>query len=326
MAHFIVLALAIIGAMLMYAWSIFKPKPNEWELTKKLGATLGVYKLKKVVRRGKFEIVYTTYAILKNTNAKHFWHSNWRISKGGHAIDIDRISLKEDTSEHFYEMGFTPGLGVYVTYTGEEDDRDYTERIAYVVKLHKATQNTHALWRKNKVPTLKVWLREKQWAFIVFSIIGFFGFIIVPSFINVASMLHWALFATGVLSLVAGIAIGLKTYQYPMFLSTILKSMGLVAITVFSSALLLLVGINNVAFETVCSGSVPVERFWSEHTNANRTLHYADITIPLSCDFDARRVPVSSALYTEFQNGRKVVDVLVEQGRLGFKRISLIGS
>lgn len=301
---------------------------EKWELVRTLsGGKLGLYKRRKYVKFGKYERVFSTYIVAKSAPETMAWSFVWKIDRIGNGGRTLGAHLDIDTSEqpNLYEVGFAPPLGLYVTYTGEEDHLRYPEREEYLLNMYRQTVGQHKAWREDPSFQVRQFLSRWRAALYVFSTVAAIGVAVVPSNVEAPTVVVWTFMGMVVLGIVAGIWGVFKTQRTGMWLQA--SGGAMLAACVLSAVTLpaLMLGTNNTSFATLCKGSVPVERSWSVGTGGNVS-YFADVSLPAVCAFDAHATPISSALYQEFQSGRKVVDVVVSQGLLGYKRILLIGT
>lgn len=328
MMHFLILGLALILAVGVYAWGFRAPK-EKWELVRTVMAgKAGLYKRRKYVKLGKYERVFTTYAVLRNSTPGKVWSFVWkidRVARGGRAIGI-QDSIPTAGQESLYEVGFAPPLGLYAVYTGEEDHLSYPEREKYLLQLYKKTSAQHKMWREDRAFHIRKRLSRWRAAIATFVVTSGVGLLVAPIDVEAPQVLVWTLIGMMTLGLLVGIGCMIRSQHAPMWAQASAGAF-LAACLVGTTALpSLMLGTNALAFATLCEGSVPVERSWLAKTERGEVLYYADVTLPASCQFDAHRTGIGEALYHEFQAGRRVVDVVVSQGVLGYKRIKLIGA
>lgn len=301
---------------------------DKWELVRTVSSgKMGLYKRRKYIKFGKYERVFSTYIVARAAPTKRAWSFVWkmdRIVQGGRAIGA-HVDIDVAGQPNLHEVGFSAPLGVYVTYTGEEDHLRYLEREQYLLDVYKQTVTQHKHWRED--PSFKVRQHLARWrnAIATFAVVAAIGGVFVPSDVEAPQVLVWTLIGTMALGLLTSVLCAVKTQGHALWVQA---SGGVLLATCILSAVTLpplMLGTNNASFATLCKGSVPVERSWTVGTG-NSVSHFADVTLPQECAFDAHTTLISPALYHEFQAGRKVIDVVVSQGLLGYKRIRLIGT
>ena len=264
---------------------------------------------------------------MRNASPGKVWSFVWkidRIERGGRTVGLGS-TLDTAGQKSLYEVGFSPPLGLYAVYTGEEDHLSYPEREQYVLNLYKQTAAQHKDWRQDRAFAIRKTLARWRLALFAFVGTGVVGTLVVPMGVEAPQVVVWTLIGMMALGLAVGIgcvALAQRSVMWAQASGAALLAGCLVGVAIIPAAL---IGTNALAFSTLCEGSVPVERSWTEGA-AGDAIHYADVTLPPSCLFDAHKTPVGDALYQEFQTGRRVVDVVVSQGVLGYKRIKLIGS
>lgn len=325
--HLLILVFAIVFAGAAYAVGARAPK-EKWELLRKVSnGKAGLYKRRKHVKFGKFERAFSTYAVMRNASPEKVWSFVWkidRIERGGRTVGLgDTLDTAGQKSLH--EVGFSPPVGLYAVYTGEEDHLSYPEREQYVLDLYKKTAAQQKGWRQDRAFAIRKTLARWRLALLAFVFSGVLGTFVAPMGVEAPQVVVWTLLGMMAFGLAAGIGcvvIAQRSVMWAQASGAALLAGCLVGVALIPPALL---GANALAFSTLCEGSVPVERSWTEGS-AGDAVHYADVTLPASCQFDAHKTPVADALHQEFQAGRRVVDVVVSQGILGYKRIKLIGS
>lgn len=325
--HVLILVIALVLAGAAYAWGLRAPK-EKWELLRNVSKNgVGLYKRRKYVKFGKFERVFTTYAVLRSATPGRVWNFVWKIdraARGGRARGLGR-AIDTSGQPNLHEVGFAPPLGLYATYTGEEDHLSYPEREKYLLTLYKQTSTSHKEWRQDAAFMIRKLLSRWRVALSVFVFSALSGTWLVPMDVEAPQVVVWTLIGMMALGLLVGIGCLVKTRGAVLWAQAsggAFLAACCIGLATIPAGLL---GINATAFSTLCEGSVPVERSWTEGLEGE-ALHYADVTLPGSCQFDAHKTLVSPALYHEFQTGRRVVDVVVSEGLLGYKRIRLIGS
>lgn len=327
MVHFLFLFLAVVLAAGVYAWEARAPK-EKWELLRKVSnGRAGLYKRRKHVKFGKFERSFSTYAVLHTPTPGKVWHFVWRIDriqKGGRTIGLSD-SINTAGKKHLHEVGFSPPLGLYMVYTGEEDNLNYPEREQYLLDLYRQTSAQHKKWREDPAFSILRTLSRWKLSALAFVVLAGTGLWILPYGVEAPQVIVGALIGMMGVGLLATIPCVIKSQHSAMWAKACgmaLLLSCLVSVVSIPSALL---GVNGLSFSTLCEGSVPVERSWTTGVGVEQ-MYYVDVSLPKTCEFDARKVAIGSELYYEFQMGRRVVDVVVEQGHLGYKRIKLIGS
>lgn len=327
MLYLVVLGVAFLLAAATYLWGRRSSK-DKWELLRTLSdGKIGLYKHRRYVRLGKMERVFSTYAVLRTATPGRIWSFVWkmdRIAKGGRTIGLtEPLGMAQQKSLH--EVGFAPPIGVYAVYTGEEDHLRYAEREKFVLELYKKTAIRHKEWREDRAYKVRRVLSQMKWPSMVFAVAACAA-VFVPSDVEAPQVMVWTLIGTLALGVLVATLCALRTQGQPLWL----RACGgaLVMTCVFSSVALpsAFLGINAMAFSTLCEGPVPVERFWAASSPRGETMHFADVTLPPSCQFSAHYTPIGAELYQEFQAGRRVVDVVVSRGLLGYKKILLIGA
>lgn len=327
MLHFLFLFLAVVLAAGVYFFEGRAPK-EKWELLRKVSnGKAGIYKRRKYIKFGKFERVFSTYAVLHTPTPGKVWHFVWqidRIQKGGRTIGLSD-AINTNGEEHLHEVGFSPPLGLYVVYTGEEDNLNYPDREQYLLDLYKKTSVRHKQWREDPAFSILRTLFRWKLSTFAFVILAGIGLWILPYGVEAPQVIIWTLtgmVGVGVLATMSCIIKSQRSAMWARACGMALLLSCLVSVVAIPS---LSLGINGLSFSTLCEGSVPVERSWMMGDGDNQ-MYYVDVSLPKTCEFDARKVAIGSELYYEFQMGRRVVDVVVEQGTLGYKRIKLIGS
>ena len=327
MMHLLILVVAFMLAGLAYAWGL-RASREKWELLRKLSnGKLGLYKRRQHVKFGKFERAFATYAVMRDDSPGKTWSFVWRIDRverGGRVVGLKDVP---DTSgqENLHEVGFAPPIGLYTVYTGEEDHLNYPAREQHLLALYKQTSQHHNEWREDAAFFIRRILSRLRLALFVFVAAAAMGTVVVPMSVEAPEVVVWTLIGMMGFGLLVGIVCMLKAQRSVMWAQAsgaALLAACVVAFSVLPSAML---GINALSFSTLCEGSVMVERSWTEGAGDN-AVRYADVPLPRSCQFDAQKTPISTALYNEFQSGRRTVDVVVSEGLLGYKRIKLIGS
>ena len=327
MVHLLILFSAIFLGAIAYLWNVKAPD-EKWELLRQFSnGKLGLYKRRKHVKFGKFERAFATYAIMRNASPGKLWSFVWqidRIARGGRSTGL-RSMLDISGQDSLHEVGFAPPLGLYTVYTGEEDHLSYPEREQYILSLYKKTAPEHKGWREDAAFGIRNFISRWKIGIFVFVSASVLGTAAVPIEVESSQAIFWTVVGATCLSILVAVACIAKSLKSPMWLrasSAALLFSGLVGFAVLPPTLF---GFNALSFSTVCEGSVAVERFWTEGTGHDVT-YYADVPLPASCRFAAQKTQISPALYNEFQGGRKVVDTIVREGILGYKKITLIGS
>jgi hypothetical protein len=325
--HLLILVFSILLAGIAYMLGMRAPN-DKWELLQKIpNGQSGLYKRRKHVKFGKFERSYATYAVLRNIPSTRVWNFVWRIDRigrGGRVVGLDK-TIDSAGQTNLYELGFAPPLGLYAVYTGEEDNLSYPEREEYVMELYKKTVGRHKGWREDPAFSIRNALSRWRLGLIVFCIASVLGIAVMPVEVESSQVMGWTLIGMMALSLAVTIFCVLKTQGAMMWVQASGGALLVACIMSLVSLPSVILGTNALSFTTLCEGSVPVERSWTEGSGDN-VVHYADVTLPTLCRFDAHKTEISSVLYHEFQTGRRVVDVVVSEGLLGYKRIKLIGS
>ena len=327
--HLLILLLAFILASIAYVWSLRAPR-EKWELLRKLSnGRLGLYKRRKHVKFGKFERAFATYAIMSDDapgRARSFVWRIDRIDRGGRCVGL-RNTINTSGQSHLYEIGFAPPLGLYIVYTGEEDHLSYPEREQHLLLLYKETSLSHKEWREDPAFAIRRTLSKWRTALFVFVATSAMGTAFVPVEVVAPQVVVWSLIGMMSLGLLVGIACMLKVQRSVLWVQASGAAFLAACIVGICVLPLVLLGTNGLSFVPLCEGSVMVERSWIEGAGAGESVvHYADVPLPASCQFNAQKTEVSIALYNEFQSGRRVVDVVVSEGILGYKRIKLIGT
>ena len=325
--HLLILFFAVVLASVVYAWGSRAPK-EKWELLRRIShGKLGIYKRRKYIKLGKFERVLTTYAILRNATPGKVWSFVWRIDrirKGGRAVGL-RSTIDTSGQTNLHEIGFSPPLGLYVVYTGEEDNLSYPEREHYLLNLYKKTAAEHKWWRADPAFLILQLLSRWRLSMLSFIVAAWTGTALVSSNVEAPQLVVWTLLVMLGLGFIAGVACVVRARNSVMRLQASGEAILVGCLLGLAAAYPAFLGINALQFSTICEGSVPVERFWTE-TSRRTEVYYASVILPSTCQFDAQRTQIGPALYNEFQTGRRIVDVVVSEGLLGYKRIKLIGS
>lgn len=327
MLYLVVLGVAFLLAAAAYCWG-HRASKDKWELLRAMSdGKIGLYKHRRYVRLGKMERVFSTYAVLRTAQPKRIWSYVWkmdRIAKGGRAIGLTE-PLPTSGQKSLHEIGFAPPIGVYAVYTGEEDHLRYAEREKFVLDLYKKTAARHKEWREDKAYKVRRTLAQLKWPSIVFVVSACAAWF-VPSDVEAPQVLVWTLIGTMAVGVLVATLCAASTQGRPLWLracgGSLVMACALACVALPSAFM----GINSVAFSTLCEGPMPVERFWASTSPRGESVHFADVTLPPSCQFNAHYTPIGAELYQEFQAGRRVVDVVVSRGLLGYKKILLIGA
>lgn len=334
MEYFLVLIASSIAALAVYFWES-RPSTVAWVLVRSLGKnSVGVYKRKKTKIRGKFETSYTTYAVLKGQvpNKVHDW--SWKTNDFHEGkVKLEKgldLQLPLNTVKELDEIGFAKSLGAYSVYINEEDHLDYNARADYAIALHAATKQKYQEWSDEPAYKMRQWLDKFLTPLLGFFAVGWVGIMLVflmssSTAVEMEELYGWLLIFAVIAGFVTLIVTLLISRMHAMLLGNLGRSLSFVLLIVCSVMPVSLLAINNSKFTTICSGSVPVERSWSYEKNATGT-YYADITLPSECLYNTNKTSISKSLYDELQGGRTIVDVVVLQGRLGFKRLVVSGA
>lgn len=326
MVHLLIFVGSLFLAAGAYAWG-WRPTHEKWELLRKLSnGKLGLYKRREHLKFGKFERAFATYAVMRNASPEKRWSFVWRvdrIARGGRFVGL-RSAINIVENKNLHEVGFSPPLGLYTVYTGEEDHLSYPEREQHLLALYKETAPNHKDWRDDPAFSIRRVLSRWRLAFFVFVGTAVTGLAVAPIGVEAPQLIAWTLVAVMALGLPVGIVCVIKTKDSVMWLQASGAAILVACVVSASAAPSLFLAINGLSFSTLCEGSVMVERSWTEGTSGN-AVHYADVPLPKSCQFDAQKTPITPALYAEFQAGRRSVDIVVSEGLLGYKRIKLIG-
>ena len=327
MLYLAVLGMAFVLATAMYFWGTRASK-QKWELLRSMpNGKIGLYKHRRYVRLGKMERVFTTYALLRTSTPGRVWSFVWkidRVAKSARSVGID-MPLKTSGQKSLHEIGFAPPLVLYAVYTGEEDHLRYFEREQYVLDLYKNTAAKHKEWREDKAYRVRCALAKLKWPSVVF-VLTACAALLVPSDVEAPQVVVWTLIGTMAIGVLVATVCAVRTQGNPLWLRACGGALVLASLTTFVALPSAFLGVNALSFSTLCEGPAPIERFWASTSARGDSLYFADVTLPPSCQFNAHYTPIGPALYQEFQTGRRVVDVVVSRGLLGYKKILLIGA